>query len=150
MPDIQVMHYDVRLTEDPIKAYLAQVRRLDVRITTKLAEWNRLRDMQDSRHRSYNSMPRSGRRRDWTNLVVRIAAVEAEAAQLRREQNALKAEIEQQIDMLPDERYRDLLECRYLMLWDWRKIAKVMNYSESHVFRLHRAALQEFAKIHKR
>ena len=54
-----------------------------------------------------------------------------------------KIEIESNINQLESWKHKEVLKRRYVMLMDWDEIAKSMNYSKQHVYRLHKSALQK-------
>ena len=66
-----------------------------------------------------------------------------ETAELEEEkQNTLEV-----IRRLEKPEYVEVLYLRYVELMGWEKIADKMCYSNKHVLRLHKAALEEFAKL---
>jgi DNA-directed RNA polymerase specialized sigma subunit len=48
---------------------------------------------------------------------------------------------EQLINSLTDIRQRDILTFRYMNCWSWQKIARLMNYERTQIWRIHGAAL---------
>lgn len=58
-----------------------------------------------------------------------------------------KSECLRLIDLIPSATYRQVLALRYIDYFKWEKIEKIMHYSESHIFRLHGQALEEFEKV---
>lgn len=53
------------------------------------------------------------------------------------------------IDMLPEERYQDVLYSRYINNMDWEDIAEELHYNPKSIFKVHRRALRAFAVLHK-
>lgn len=51
------------------------------------------------------------------------------------------------INKLTNDIYISILIKRYLLNWDWMRIADSLNYSVQHIFRLHQKALNEFDNI---
>jgi len=49
--------------------------------------------------------------------------------------------VEQLINGLTDIRQRDILTFRYMNSWSWQKIASLMNYERTQVWRIHGVAL---------
>ena len=49
--------------------------------------------------------------------------------------------VEQLINGLTDIRQRDILTFRYMNGWNWQKIASLMNYERTQVWRIHRVAI---------
>lgn len=60
-----------------------------------------------------------------------------------RELEAVRDEIMNAINAVPDETLRQLLEERYINFHSWRQIARNMNYSEDYIYRLHQDALKK-------
>ena len=82
---------------------------------------------------------------------TRMQALLAEAADEEKHLPLLEAELEQAltaaaitISTLPDERLVRLMELRYMEGCSWEDVAAEMGYSQSQMFKLHRAALQQF------
>jgi len=48
---------------------------------------------------------------------------------------------EQLINSLTDIRQRDILTFRYMNCWSWQKIARLMNYERTQIWRIHGVAL---------
>lgn len=61
----------------------------------------------------------------------------------------LSNQICKQIETLEDERYRNLLYHRYVVMWTWEQIAVDMRMAVRHIYRLHGDALQAFGKRYK-
>ena len=59
----------------------------------------------------------------------------------------MKAEMFQQIMMIDNCVYCRILSLRYIDLLSWEQISDSVSLSQSHVYRLHRQALDEFEKI---
>ena len=82
---------------------------------------------------------------------TRMQALLAEAADEEKQLPLLEEELDRAltaaallISGLPDERLVWVLEKRYLDGCDWAETAAVLGYSASQVFKLHRAAVQQF------
>lgn len=58
----------------------------------------------------------------------------------------IRQEVISMIDMLSDKQQKMLLDMRYLQRMSWKKIIRVMNYSERQIFRIHWQALHKIAK----
>ena len=58
----------------------------------------------------------------------------------------LKREMAEVIQSLPSPEQRTLLELRYLCSRNWEQVATAMNYSVHHLYKLHKAALDEAEK----
>ena len=82
---------------------------------------------------------------------TRMQALLAEAADEEKQLPLLEAELEQalaaaaiMVSTLPDERLVHLMELRYLESCSWEEVAAEMGYSQSQMFKLHRAAMSQF------
>ena len=82
---------------------------------------------------------------------TRMQALLAEAADEEKQLPLLEAELEQalaaaaiMVSTLPDERLVHLMELRYLEGRSWEEVAAEMGYSQSQMFKLHRAAMSQF------
>ena len=51
------------------------------------------------------------------------------------------------IGLIQNQTSKDILIYRYIKLYDWYKIARIMRYSEKQIYRLHNIALTEFDRI---
>ena len=64
--------------------------------------------------------------------------LEKESIEMRRLMQEVKAEI----NTIPDETLKQLLELRYISGYTWEQIAVIMNYTYRHITRLHGQALR--------
>lgn len=60
----------------------------------------------------------------------------------------LKAEIEKQIDEMPNSLYRSLLYKRYVLRMDWLTIADELGYSVQRCYQVHGDALSQYAQMY--
>lgn len=124
------------------KEYLSQYRILDARIDTRFERLLRLRALAERCTTTYGHRVGSGAAVDKrAELVAKI--VDAESA-LNAQIDyllTLKDEIESAIASVPDNRYRALLEMRYLAGKRWEDIAAAMHYDERWVRKMHGWAL---------
>ena len=124
------------------KEYLSQYRILDARIDTRFERLLRLRALAERCTMTYGHRVGSGAAVDKrAELVAKI--VDAESA-LNAQIDyllTLKDEIESAIASVPDNRYRALLEMRYLAGKRWEDIAAAMHYDERWVRKMHGWAL---------
>ena len=51
------------------------------------------------------------------------------------------------IEAIKDERYKNILFCRYVLFYDYEDIAAKMGYSLRQIFNLHAEALNEYANM---
>ena len=64
-----------------------------------------------------------------------------------RELLDIKCEVKAVIQKVPDYRYRDVLDKRYISGETWEQIAVEMNYSYMHICRLHGEALKAAEEV---
>lgn len=93
---------------------------------------------------NYDGMPQGNAHSDLSGYMARLDALvsqlEAEKEIAIREYN----EIYNQVQLMQDEAEKEVLERRYLLGDSWWRIAVKMNYAESHIYRIHGAALSHF------
>lgn len=105
------------------------------------AELKLLEDLRALENRAAQVMPEAG-----AALHARTQPIET---RLSEAITALCAQIEQAqkvIGRVEEPLYREVLERRYLQQADFREIAEAMHYSERHVRRMHRAAVERAAE----
>ena len=88
----------------------------------------------------------------WVNYIDRAQEKAAEIAGEKECLLAVKLEISQRIDALPDGRKKDLLRWRYVALAGWAEIADGLTsrpVSPERVHQIHREALRLFEWTHK-
>lgn len=129
------------------KTYLQQLYWLKRNITRLKEQISDLeKDIADIRASDYS--------KDRVSISVRTSAVEEAALKLeshrealvvkQKEYGLLRAKIENEIESLDNEVYKELLSLRYIQCKRWERVALLMGYSEAHVFELHREALAYF------
>lgn len=93
---------------------------------------------------NHDGMPQGNAHSDLSGYMARLDALvsqlEAEKEIAIREYN----EIYNQVQLMQDEAEKEVLERRYLLGDSWWRIAVKMNYAESHIYRIHGAALSHF------
>lgn len=105
-----------------------------------------------------DGMPRGGGLGDPTmQSAINLATLKAElqAAELEAEETAQR--IADEIEAVPDEKSRELLFCRYVLLMTWEDVARSLDrfrpyrhYEIKHVTGyLHRKALNDFMRFNK-
>lgn len=128
--------------------YLSQARRLDLRIQRLVDEARGLEATLDGvRAVRYDQEPVSGTpsgRAPYEIALERLSDMRAGIARRIEILTALKRQIRETIDTVPDDDERAVLEYRYL--YDrpvsWEDIASLMNASRTTVWRWHKAALE--------
>ena len=130
------------------KEYLRQAPRLDMIIDLKLAQVERLKSLRERVTASFSDTPKGGGSGD------RVAEVTMKIYSMLEDINRdidayvdLKADIRKLVSTVQDDRYRMVLEYRYLCCYGWDKIAEIMMYEQRQIFRLHGRALQEINHV---
>ena len=127
------------------KTYLKQIKILNTKITYKENQLKELesRIMQaggaNYGHDRVRSTPKHDRLAD---DIIRMIDLKDRISTERAEYFEKKQEIVNQIYLLEDSRYIDILVKRYVEFKRWEDIADEMHYSMDRVFQLHREALQ--------
>ena len=127
------------------KTYLKQIKILNAKITYKENQLKELesRIMQaggaNYDHDRVQSTPKHDRLAD---DIIRMIDLKDRISAERAEYFEKKQEIVNQIYLLEDSRYIDILVKRYVEFKRWEDIADEMHYSMDRVFQLHREALQ--------
>lgn len=123
-----------------LKGYIYSVRKAQ-RLKEQIEE---LRSQQMFPSANHDGMPQGNAHSDLSGymakLDVLILQLEAEKETAIREYN----EIYNQVQLMQDEAEKEVLERRYLLGDSWWRIAVKMNYAESHIYRIHGAALSHF------
>lgn len=124
-----------------LKGYIYSVRKAQ-RLKEQIEE---LRSQQMFPSANHDGMPQGNAHSDLVRLYGRgwmhlVSQLEAEKEIAIREYN----EIYNQVQLMQDEAEKEVLERRYLLGDSWWRIAVKMNYAESHIYRIHGAALSHF------
>ena len=123
-----------------LKGYIYSVRKAQ-RLKEQIEE---LRSQQMFPSANHDGMPQGNAHSDLSGYMARLDALvsqlEAEKEIAIREYN----EIYNQVQLMQDEAEKEVLERRYLLGDSWWGIAVKMNYAESHIYRIHGAALSHF------
>ena len=131
------------------KTYFRRIRDTERRIEALKAKRQHIQDLAYGNTRFASSGIRSttGNHSRIEAAVVRLLDMDD---QIGRELQACTAQIAEAsalISRIPDECYRELLSMRYISCLRWEVIARRMNYSTAHLFRLHGFALREADRI---
>ncbi|GHU58892.1 hypothetical protein FACS1894133_4530 [Clostridia bacterium] len=127
------------------KEYLSQAFLLDKSTNCKLEQVRSLHELATKATSTLSDVPPSGTRNvhRMEDVIVKILDLESE---INDDINALvdlKCEIVKAIKRVDSAEYRTLLELRYLCFKSWSDIAVEMNYSQDHIFTVHRKALSK-------
>ena len=112
------------------KEYMEQARYLDMQINSKIEQIRNLNELATKATTVYSDMPHSPNRNTsrMEETVVKIIDLESE---IDRDIDALvdlKREIQAVINNVEDEKYRILLELRYINQMSWEEIAVHLGY----------------------
>lgn len=130
------------------KEYLKQLISIDKLIDSKQKQVDRLRDLCSSQSVNYSGMPSGNGNHDrLANLIANIIDLEREINEHIDLLVDLKRETINKIELLSDNRYKLILNKRYLENETFEKIAVDMNLSWKWTHKLHKEALEAFDKI---
>jgi len=132
------------------KEYLSQLQKLDKRIEQKLHEKTQYQnDITTIKGLNYSAdkvQTSSKNEASYVKLLIKLTDMSKHIDVEIDNFVDLKFKITEQIQMITDIRYSEILYKRYVKYMDFRKIAHEMNYSYAHVRKLHGFALCEFQK----
>ena len=135
------------ISEDP-KAFLLQGRKAKELITAKrerIDSWRRLAESITVALKPDGGTSGGGYKQSLVeNAACNIIDLENEIASEIQALVGIERDIRNAIDLfVTDDRYKAVLELRYLNGYSWRSIGSRLYYGEDWVCRLHGAALQE-------
>lgn len=81
-------------------------------------------------------------------FVERKITLADEIQSLKSSLNTLTLKIQLEIEQLENIDLKVILSYRYINLYNFEKIAEIMNFSNSHIYYVHRNALREFEKFY--
>ena len=90
-----------------------------------------------------SSLPQSARYED---DIINKADLEQVLAESVKDIQDARQRVEQLIALAPTPTQRRLLNCRYILGMQFITIAKVLRYSEDHVFTIHRKSIKAISK----
>lgn len=87
-------------------------------------------------------------------IAINLAILKEELTYAKAEAEQIRQEIANQIDQMEDVKLKELLYCRYVLLYPWSKVCKRLDVLrpgkeyelKSVIGYMHRKALQEFEK----
>lgn len=134
-----------------VKDYLDQVRLLELKHRYRLQELERLRDeVSPIRGMTYDSarvMTSVKKSTKTEEMIDRIVDMERELLVEAAELSLKRMRIIRQIELIADQRYRELLLLRYVDGYSLRTIGCKMGYSYDWAKKAHGQALKEFLKV---
>lgn len=123
------------------KEFLSRAWKIDARIDAKIEERERIVSRITSpRMARLTGMPRGGGN-DWTNAFIAVSELSEEITAEIIELCRIKREVNEAIDAVEKQRYRQVLELRYRNYMTWEAIAKELGVDVRSVYRLHGKAL---------
>lgn len=129
------------------KEFLSESYYIGVRIKAKEEQIETLRARAEKVTAILTDMPKGGGKRTMSDIIDHIADLEAEIATDTDELVGKQQEIKHLINCVDNEKYKTLLELRYLNHYDWQKIADKMHFSYRYTTKMHGWALKEIEKI---
>ena len=126
------------------KEYLNKMRMLDRLIDSKLEQIDRLRSLSERVTTTISFSPKGAGGANRTEYCIeRIWQLEKEVTEDIDRLVDMKSGIRGAIDEVKNDKYKLLLECRYLCGDTWERIAEKMEIEVRWVYELHGRALQE-------
>lgn len=128
-----------------VKEYLNQAYRVDERISVKLEQIQRLRELATKATTTLSCAGGGGGgdAHSKERIIAKIVDLEQTINADIEHLIDLKAEIAEVIKQVNNKEYQELLELRYLCYKKWEDIASQMGYSTQNIFVLHKKALKK-------
>ena len=124
------------------KEYLSQYRYINIKINSKIAQQQRLRELATCVSPSSDGGGHNSGVSDKVgSIVVKIADLDAEINAEIDNLIDVQKDIMRTISKIDDERLRIILTERYINCWTFERIADDIHYSYMQTFRLHGQAL---------
>lgn len=129
------------------KEYLSQAYHIDERIESKLTQIESLKSLATRVTSVFSDMPHSSSsdNQRLQQTIAEIVDLENEVSTDIGRLVSLKREIKNIINQVQNEKYRTLLELRYLNFRTWEQIAVDLNFSIQHTYRIHDEALKKIS-----
>lgn len=130
------------------KEYLNQAYHIDHRIESKLSQIESLKSLATRVTSVFSDMPHSSSpdNQRLQKTIADIVDLENEVSTDIEQLVNLKREIKNTINQVQNEKYRTLLELRYLNFKSWEQIATSLGYDARHIRRIHGNALQKISE----
>ena len=131
------------------KEYLNQLIAMDDAINRKQQRLATLRDVAINTTPNYTdeAVQRTREKSPLENIMTKIVDLDREIDEDIDALVDFKAEVWEQLDKIPDERYVRVLWLRYAEQRTWGFIANCMNFTSRDVRKLHIQALKELDKV---
>jgi len=138
-----VDNLEVEFTSQDKIAYLKRYGEIDSQIQAKCDEKAMWMARATKITPSLSDMPKGGEQQNKIEQSVeKIVDIESEIEQELSELMKIRSEVKAAIKTVPNAKYREVLERRYIYGQHWEQIAVDMNYDYRWVLRLHGKALQ--------
>ena len=126
------------------KEQLKRIRLSDKRIDNKLDQIERLRSLAERTTTIITGMPRGGGQQDRYNAIIcRVWALEKEVTEDIDNFVDMVRAARTEIESLPDEQEKAVLEARYLCYRSWERIASDLELPEKTIYNIHGRALKK-------
>lgn len=127
---------------DKKKEYLRQYRGHVRKINRIESELEEIRIMKQYPSMSNDGMPHASNNSDLSNYAAVIDSKERELQEEKKSRIKCYQEIAKRIELLDDDKEKDVMHYRYIKGLDWWEIAEKMKYSERWVHKIHGKALK--------
>jgi DNA-directed RNA polymerase specialized sigma subunit len=126
------------------KEFLSKAYLIDKRITGKIEQILRLRELAMKANSVLSDMPPNTTRnfRKMEEAIIKMVDLENEISEDINYLVDLKQKIVKAIKKVGDPEYQTLLELRYLCFKTWSQIAVDLHYGIDNVFKIHKKALK--------
>ena len=129
------------------KEDLREARSIKVAIEGKAERLQQLRSLAESVTTQFSSTPGGGG--DPQHMAKTIETIVDFSREIATDAALLverQRKIQQAINKMDNHNCRTVLELYYLNGWRWDEVARKMNFSERHVYRLHSEALRQYER----
>ena len=131
------------------RVFLERAYRMEVRLSSKMEQIQRLRALAENATAVYghDGVSHSRNTDRLADQAARISDLEAKLSDDIGKLIAVKQEIMEVIEQLPEPNLQTVLELRYLDMKPWNEIRAIMNRCDTNIFRWHKKALAMVQKI---
>lgn len=130
---------------------LKKLRYSEARISYLEIEKERVRTLASSTAlRNSDKVQTSLRTDSLDQMLIKLESLEEQIIKEIDKLVDLKIKAKKAIECLEDERYKLVLEYRYINCFYWEEIAFKLGYEKRYLLKLHREAINEFSSIYKK
>ena len=126
---------------------LRSVRLLDRRVSTTVLEIELLETQINRVTSAYDKLIVQGGRHDRGDAIAKLIDLRAECNSRVDDYADKKAQVLRRIDAIDDPLLGEVLYLRYVQGLEWEQVAKNVQYSEGHIYRLGNRALQAYTEV---